>query len=319
VDGRDRAETASWHRSGVAPDVVRSAGLLIAAPRDGVRSSTDELSRAAVHGAVRRLRRGAYVGADHWDGLNDDARYGLVVRAVAAAQPDPLLSHWSAASVLGLPLVGRHGDAVHLIQAPKGGGRSRRDVRRHQAAGAVPETLVDGIRATTAARTIVDLACDGGLLPAVVAGDAALRSGVVTRAQLDAEVVAAGRRHGVRTARRAVAIVNPLAESAGESLSRVRMAELGLTMPVLQRALRDADGFVARVDFLWEGLRVVGEFDGRGKYGSEDPRATADRVWNEKRREDRIRALGYAVVRWTWDDAWRGDPMARLLRAAGVR
>lgn len=302
-------------------DVLRSAGLLLAGRADGVagRPDADALSRASARGDVRRLRRGVYIGVDHWDGLDDDARYGLVVRAAAAAQPDPLVSHWSAAALMGLPLVGRPDGTVHLTHAPKGGGRSRRGVRRHQAGATPDETRVDQIRVTTPARTLVDLACDGGLLPAVVAGDAALRSGMVTRAQLSAQLVAVGRRRGVRTARRAVALMDPLAESPGESLSRVRMAELGLPAPALQRELHDRHGFVARVDFLWEGLGVVGEFDGRSKYGSDDPRATADRVWNEKRREDRLRALGLTVVRWTWDDAWRGGPMAELLRAAGVR
>jgi very-short-patch-repair endonuclease len=54
---------------------------------------------------------------------------------------------------------------------------------------------------------------------------------------------------------------------------------------------------VARVDFLFDGC-VIGEADGRGKYtGPQD-------LWAEKRREDALRALGFEVVRWGWDDMW---------------
>lgn len=293
---------------------MRSAGLLLASPD----APSTEWRDGRAHAALHRLRRGAYVGADHWRALSDDDRYRLLVRAVAAAQPDALVSHRSAAALLGLPLVGRSDGHVHLMHAPRGGGRSRGDVRRHQAGGAVSEVRVDGIRVTSPARTVVDLACDEGLLPAVVAGDAVLRAGSATTAQVAAEVSACGRRRGVCTARRAVSLLNARSESPGESLSRVRMVELGLPAPALQRELRDHAGFVARVDFFWDAFGVVGEFDGRAKYGSDDPRATADRVWNEKRREDRVRAMGLVVVRWTWDDAWLGAPMARLLRAAGV-
>lgn len=78
-----------------------------------------------------------------------------------------------------------------------------------------------------------------------------------------------------------------------------------------QVVLSDDDGFVARVDFL-VGLVVV-EFDGLVKYeGAEGRRALAA----EKRREDRLRARGFAVVRLTWADLDRPDRVAALMRRA---
>jgi hypothetical protein len=302
-------------------EAFRDAGLLVAgSPPLGHIPDTNALIRAQVRGDVRRLRRGAYVGVDHWETLDAAARHVLAVRAALVGQPGALVSHWSAAAVLGLPAVGRRDDAVHFTVPRSTGGRSTPGVRRHQAARAVAETVVDGMRVTSVARTLVDIAREAGVLAAVCAGDAALRSGVVTARQLATELSSCGTCRGVRLARLAVAFMSPLAESPGESLSRVRMAEMGLRAPQLQRELRDATGFVARVDFLWPALGVVGEFDGRAKYGVDaDPRGAADRLWREKVREDRIRALGLTVARWTWDDAWRGNSMVRILRAAGVR
>lgn len=55
---------------------------------------------------------------------------------------------------------------------------------------------------------------------------------------------------------------------------------------------------------------MVGEFDGREKYGravrpGDDVREV---LWREKRREDRIRATGLAVVRWVWSEIEDGGP-----------
>jgi very-short-patch-repair endonuclease len=60
--------------------------------------------------------------------------------------------------------------------------------------------------------------------------------------------------------------------------------------------LYDEAGLIGRVDFLWRKHRIVGEADGRAKY--DRPQV----LWNEKRREDRLRAAGFEVVRWSWDD-----------------
>ena len=73
---------------------------------------------------------------------------------------------------------------------------------------------------------------------------------------------------------------------------------------------------VARVDFFWEELGIVGEFDGMGKYGAGDPASTAESVRREKLREDAIRGLGFEVVRWTWAELFRFDVVAdRFARA----
>ncbi|MDL9944771.1 hypothetical protein QSJ19_04075 [Gordonia sp. ABSL11-1] len=65
-----------------------------------------------------------------------------------------------------------------------------------------------------------------------------------------------------------------------------------------------------RRDFGWRDddgvLRVVGEFDGRLKYhrsNSFGNRLPEDVIYDEKLREDGIRASGKGVVRWTRDEA----------------
>jgi very-short-patch-repair endonuclease len=82
--------------------------------------------------------------------------------------------------------------------------------------------------------------------------------------------------------------------------------------------------FTAVVDFLVNAEKVVIEFDGKVKYGRSaeelDPfgrRLTPQQVlWLEKQREDRIRELGYEVVRVTWSDLDDLVALAKRIAAA---
>lgn len=98
------------------------------------------------------------------------------------------------------------------------------------------------------------------------------------------------------------------------------MHRIGLPTPVLQHEFFDADGFVARVDFWFPDAGAVGEMDGRAQYL--DPamnRGDAARVvYEEKLREDRVRALGVRVARWGWPEAGSTTLLGRRLAAVGV-
>ena len=177
---------------------------------------------------------------------------------------------------------------------------------------------VDGLAVTTLPRTFVDVARALPPVTSVALGDAILRRGTGLD-ELAAAVQRAAGRHGVGAARRALALLDGRAESPGESVSRVLLAGLGIPAPEPQLVLRDEDGaFVARVDLGWSDLRVVGEFDGRVKYGRtlRDGSDPTEVLWSEKLREDQIRRLGWLVVRWTWDDLDDPPRLARRLRAA---
>lgn len=102
-------------------------------------------------------------------------------------------------------------------------------------------------------------------------------------------------------------------ESAGESLARALVHELGFVAPQLQRRIFSRDGReVARVDFWWEEVCVAGEFDGIGKYDVDlhaDAPARRRAISREKARDVELQRVCRAVSHWTWKDLW--DP-ARL-------
>src|SRR5918993_132714 len=148
----------------------------------------------------------------------------------------------------------------------------------------------------------------------------AMRHSLCTPAELAAAAAEVPRR--VR-GRPAALLVTELADarsmSPGESLSRAAMFRLNLPRPDLQVDVEDAEGLVGTTDFGWPG--VVGEFDGRSKYGipeGADPAAAAEVLWREKRREDRLRRV-VRVARWTWADAVGDATMGRLPAEHGIR
>jgi hypothetical protein len=117
---------------------------------------------------------------------------------------------------------------------------------------------------------------------------------------------------GIGTVRRALPLVRTGAQTPLESISRILLVRAGLPEPELQAAFRDRGGLIGYADMYWPGMRVIGEADGLAKY------STREDVIREKIREDRLRALGLSVVRWTWAEITAGpNEVAGRVRAAG--
>lgn len=95
------------------------------------------------------------------------------------------------------------------------------------------------------------------------------------------------------------------------------MHQHAIPRPERQETFADARGVIGRGDFWWPDKRLVGEFDGRVKYGRSNPsgRPPEDVLWEEKLREDRLRAIDLMVARWTTADLRRPEPWMGRLRA----
>jgi hypothetical protein len=204
---------------------------------------------------------------------------------------------------------------VHQIRPGSGG--SLRTARRHVHVGRLPPediVTVDGMRVTSPARTLIDLARIVSWETAVIAADHALhlpifgtdasRRPLLTTEELEGALDQAGHLPKVGAARRALRFADGRSESVGESRTRLVLRSLGLPDPELQVEVLDRGQFVARVDFAYPELGVVIEFDGETKYGAllapgESP---SDAVIREKHREDDLRRLGLVVVRLTWGE-----------------
>lgn len=287
------------------------------------RGYTDsEIRTLCRNGGLHRLRPGTYL-RDRAE-LDPRQRHGELIRAtLPGVSDDAVVSHQSAAVLHGLPVWGIPLDRVHVTRDKTGGGRRTRHLHSHSAPLPAPEVVVrNGIRLTSLARTVADVCRTASFEASVVVGDAALHTAVVSPEEVtDAAAYAAGR-PGYPAALRALSFLDGRSESVGESRSRVVVASLSLPTPDLQASLLDVDGLLmGRVDFLFAEAGVVGEFDGKVKYGKylRDGQDPGDAVFAEKQREDRIRDAGWEVARWTWRDLDTPDVIGTRIRRAMQR
>ncbi|GAA4895443.1 hypothetical protein GCM10025789_11160 [Tessaracoccus lubricantis] len=268
-----------------------------------------EVPQAIVSGALTRLRRGAFTQSTNANRARIDA-------GVKACSPKSVVSHASAALLHQLPVRRKASETVHLTRTRTSGGRNDRDVHLYSCPVQEDEIVKIGdLKVTNLGRTVVDLARHEPPEWALAAGDAALRAGL-SEHELDLQLIRAAKRPGIRQARRVVGLLDGLSESAGESISRWLLSQSGLPMPQLQVELT-SHGELARVDFFWPELGLIGEFDGKVKYGrtlkpNQDP---GEVVFAEKRREDGLRAQGYLVIRWTWADLKNPATFIAMMRA----
>ncbi len=281
-----------------------------------------EIARMRRSGALVHLRRGAYGEpvSGEIDARVDHLR--LIRASVRQCSVNAAVSHISASAVHDLPLWTDRLDRVHLSRDQPGGGRRRRYVVLHGVRLPLSDvTTVEDLCVTTLARTVLDLSCVLPMRRAVAVGDAAVRRGV-TAAELAEQLRRAAGRSGIHAARRAIPFLDGRAESPGESVSRVDLYRIGVPPTELQfDVLDDAGRFVGRTDFAWPEHRTLGEYDGRSKYQElrRPDQSAADVLWEEKAREDRLRDLGWQVVRWMWQDLQDPDRLRRRLLRAFAR
>lgn len=283
----------------------RQHGLLLRRQALSAGLTAPEVDRRRRSGEWVAVRHGVYASGARWAALDPYvARPRL--RALAASlamDASHVLSHDSAALMLGLPVLLGEPEVVHVTRPRVVGGRGAAGITHHLAPYDDRQVVVvDGVPVLDAARTAVDIARHAGARRGLVACDSAMRSGVA-RSVLEEALVPMRSWPGVTTARRCVGLADARADSVGESLLRLLVVQLGLGEVDLQYGLGDAERSA------WADLRVgrhLFEFDGRVKYRrpeqgglAEDP----DQVlWLEKRRQAWLTGFRLGMSRVTWSE-----------------
>lgn len=218
----------------------------------------------------------------------------------AALSADAVVSHRSAAELWGLI---RPCGYIDLSVRPPHHPRLRPPAIAHRIADLHPELAVEreGMRVTDPVRTVVDL---GLVLPTWAVKDA-LSRGITTKL-FDVDLVqqlreALGRpgRNGTGVIRRILA-ERLLAAGTEESLLERRFLDLvhrqGLPPVSIQHEVWHAGRFVARVDACYPERKLAIEVDGFAHHSS--PEA----FQRDRERQNRLVALGWTVLRFTWHD-----------------
>lgn len=242
--------------------------------------------------------------------------------ASLALGPETRISHRSAAALHGLDRSRRASTEVTLPRALRGRGRAAPEwvtIHTSDHLGPTDSLRTDGLRVTSATRTIIDLARIGAPEDELAASiDSAVRLGWSSPIVLERRLQQLrGRgRWGCRL------LDGLLVDSGGHTmlerrfLAVVRRAKLPRPRP--QVVHRRGERTVARVDFCYDEFDLVVEVTGR--HGHSSP---AERAVDAQRRNE-LQELGRTVYEYTWHHVTREeDYVARTLthrlRLAGWR
>ncbi len=268
-------------------------------------------------GVLTPLTHGWYASGPVPD---DGERHVLTTRAMLRSHEGrAVAAHHSALLLLGLPTLGADLRVIRMARRTPGPTRVKPSLRLGRA---VPPELQDA-ETVTPALAAVQHGLSAGPLSALVAADGALHAGIITRTDLDDAVAHV---HG-HPFSQGVAKMLRHADGRHESPGETRLAYALRLLGIAASPQVRIPGSNAIVDFLVDQAPVVIEFDGKVKYGRGadelDPfgrrREGRDVLWHEKQREDRLRELGYEVVRVTWSDLDSPEELAARIRRAVAR
>ncbi|MEO7058738.1 MAG: type IV toxin-antitoxin system AbiEi family antitoxin domain-containing protein [Lapillicoccus sp.] len=311
----DLAAVADEHGV-LSHDDARRAGL---EPR--------QLARLASRGELILLARGWYAIGPATSAATTHA---LLTRAMLRSHPKRAVAgHHSALQLLGLPTYHPDWSRARLHRTTPGSPRTRDGLSLGRMISpdlvAAPPAGRDSPVTVIPALAVVQVGFSSHPMASLVAADAAVRRSLITTAELGDVVKALSMHPGIGPVRTALGHVDGRRESPGET--RLGHSFQLMSIPVTPQFEVREPGFLAFIDFVVDGTWVAVEFDGRIKYGRaldpDDARgpqpSPEERLWREKRREDRLGEIGFEVIRVVWSDLDDLDTLGRRVRAAVER
>ena len=280
-----------------------------------------DIREARSIGLLTRIGAGLYALTTTYAPLTPEEKHLIKCRAVAQRLGGGVvLTHQSAALLHGMPVWGLALDEVQLTR--RDGKRGRHEAGVHHHIGRINDSQIveiDGVLAAPPARAVWEVACAGSSEAGLVTVDGALHTEIVSHDSLREVAQHFAHWQGSRSARLALSLADGRSESPGESRARHRFWRFNVPGPDLQFRVVGRDGrIIARTDFAWEFYRHLAEFDGRIKYDGTFGDPGFATVFDEKNREDLIRAEMWGLSRLIWAhlDARVAAASANRLKAA---
>jgi len=287
--------------------------------------SARAVSRGVAAGPVVVVADRLYAVRSRWESHPAWVKHRLKAEAAARLTKDAIVSHSSAAAMMGLPHPTHPPDHVSMTVLDDVR-TSRSDSWRRFHRGTTPYDHIrieDGIPRLVPARVVIDCARELHPRDALAIADGALRSGLVTHDELWAMRCHQRRWPGITHADDVLWLADGRRENWLESASAWSARQWGLPTGIPQVNIWTPDGrFVGRCDCLWVSEGIVGEADGVEKYlvdGTSDE-VVRCRLEAEATREKGFTELGLGVVRWTPRESVDGSVIhTRFRHEAGTR
>jgi hypothetical protein len=290
--------------------------------RDALAAGCDDktLARMVRAGLLHRIRRGAYIDASVWAGLDAVGRHRMTARAVLrTAHPSAVLTHVSALVEQGVPVWNVDLGEIHLTRTDARSGRREAGVVHHRGALLPEEVLTcHGVQVSMPARAIIELSTMAGVESVLVSSNWLLHRGATTREELARVAKAFECWPGSLRSDLAVRLSDGRCAWPGEARTSYLIWRHHLPRPVPQYEVHDEGGnVVALLDFAFPEYGVFLEFDGAIKYERLRRRGETveDVIRREKRREELVCLLtGWICIRVTWEDLARPQATAARIR-----
>jgi hypothetical protein len=177
--------------------------------------------------------------------------------------------------------------------------------------GPADVVTVDGIPVTTVLRTLADVILRVGRFEAVSVLDSALNRKLLTEDEFAMLPMLMHGRTGAVRARPWLGEVDGRARSPLETRTRLRCVDGGVPPDQVGYIVRDEYGYIlAEADMAWLNAKVIAEADGAGPHG------LPDAVFTDRHRQNVLANAGWLVLRFTWADTVRPDPIPTVVRQA---
>lgn len=242
-----------------------------------------------------------------------DSPHSRLLAAQLPLRAEVVLSHTTAALILGLPLPYRWQRTIPAhVSVPRDLHRPRRrDLISHSTDLAADDvTVLAGLRMTTPTRTYVDLAALLPLRDLVAAGDVLLRDHGISIDELRERAMRRSSFAGRTLALEALSWLDGAAASPRESHLRVLLREFGFPTPEVNGIITDdSGGLLAIGDLVFRRVRVVIEYDG-------EVHAPMEQRAKDAARRAVLRAHGWIVVEIVGEDMHYPDRIRMRVQCA---
>jgi len=271
-------------------------------------------------GSWLRLKRGYFTFTDLWQGLDHVQQFRVRGAMAMHSLGDRVaLSHQSALAEQQVDIWGLDTTNVHVTRLDGGAGRIESGIVHHEGL-VIDDDVVErgGLRMLSADRSALEAAIRADNEAALCVLDSLLRVTDVSPEQLMERFKQMQHWPGIRHLHIPVRMADGRSASPGESRGRWFCWRHNLPAPQLQYDVYDDQGLLrGTCDWCWPASRLLGEFDGKAKYGrllkpGQDP---GEVVFAEKQREDLLRELtGFQMIRLVWTDYQRPQVLEQRFR-----